>query len=114
MKFDVYCWPGEGFTYPLGIGRRLRIAEPVGSKLLFGTIFPWKGAPVAGFKMGMTCPAALRVLEKSPLRSAAVGRFAVMVLVGCAICVNSWEMKKNNLRRSLFHRCGMYAGPPRL
>src|SRR5215472_16485396 len=98
MKFAVYCWPGDGFTYPFGSGSRLRIACPVGSIMFFGTILPGNGDPVCGFRIGMICPAALRVLEKSPSRSAAVGMFVVMVLVGCAICVNSCEMKKNSRR----------------
>src|ERR1041385_2982199 len=72
-KLALYCWPGEGLTYPLGSGSRLRIAAPVGSMTFLGTILPGKGEPVCGFRIGMTCPAVLRVFEKSPPRSAAVG-----------------------------------------
>src|SRR5258708_39864748 len=98
MKFAMYCCPGEGLTYPFGRGRRLRIADPVGSIIFFGTIFPGNGAPVCGFRIGMIAPAVLRVFEKPPLRSASVGTFVVIVLVGRAVCVNSWQMKKKGLR----------------
>ena len=38
---------------------------------------------------------------------AAVGSFALTVLVAWAICVNSWETKKKSRRLSVFHFLGM-------
>src|SRR5690348_12134316 len=86
-KLARYCWPGDGLRYPLGSGRRLSSADPVGSIALFGMTFPGNGVPVCGFRMQMIWRAAFLVLEKSPLRSAWVGSFACGVTVGCAICV---------------------------
>src|SRR2546426_5426941 len=102
-KFDVDCCPGAGLTYPFAIGNRLKIPFPTGSIIDCGILFPGYCARVAGSIIGMTAPAEFRVFEKSPLRSAAVGMLAILVVVGCAIWVNSWETKKNNRRRSRFH-----------
>src|SRR5262249_51800196 len=113
-KLALYCCPGEGLTYPFGRGSRLRIAAPVGSIMFLGTMLTGKGAPVCGFRMGMIWPAAFFVFEKSPSRSAAVGSLVWRLTVGWAIWVNSWEMKKNSRRFSVFHLCGMYTGPPKL
>src|SRR5215475_57403 len=84
-KLALYCWPGDGLTYPFGFGSRLSNAWPVGSIMLLGTMLPGKGAPVCGLRMGMIWPAGLRVFEKSPPRSASVGSLACSVTVGCAI-----------------------------
>src|SRR3954469_6777362 len=75
-KFALYCWPGDGLTYPFGSGNRFSRAAPVGSIMFFGMTFPANGDPVCGFRIGMICPAAFRVFEKSPSRSAFVGSFA--------------------------------------
>ena len=32
-KLALYCCPGDGLTYPLGKGSRLRIADPVGRSM---------------------------------------------------------------------------------
>src|SRR5882724_7211203 len=114
MKLAVYCWPGAGFTYPLGSGNKPRIAFPVGSIKDCGIRLLGNCTRVAGSRMGMTVPAEFRVFEKSPFRSASVGMLAVLVEVGCAIRVNSWETKKNNRRRSVFHFPGIKTGPPKL
>src|SRR5262249_31802870 len=103
----LYCWPGAGLVYPFGSGSKFRIAAPVGSIMFFGTILPGNGVAVCGFRIGMTWPAALRVLEKSPPRSAAGGSLVWMVTVAGAIGVNSWEMKKNTRSFSVSHLCGM-------
>src|SRR5215471_7911097 len=72
-KLALYCWPGEGLTYPFGNGSKFRIAAPVGSIISLGTMLFGNCTPFCGFKIGMTCPAEFLVLEKSPPRSAAVG-----------------------------------------
>ncbi len=42
-----------------------------------GTMLPGNGAPVVGLMIGITVPLELRLCEKSPEISAAVGSFAM-------------------------------------
>jgi hypothetical protein len=72
------------------------MACPKGSIRFTGIKLLGNCLPVVGSIMEITLPSESLELEKSPLRSACVGIFAVAEVVGTFIRVYSWLQKKKN------------------
>src|ERR1035438_8108211 len=81
----------------LGKGKKLSIAWPTGVMREVGIRLPGNGAPVVGSLMVINDPLFCKLLEKSPVRSRAVGvyLFCTPPVTNCP--VYSWDQKKKSL-----------------
>src|SRR4051812_31081409 len=81
-EFDVHSCPTCRFRIPFGDGKRFSIFWPRELIRPGGMMLPGNCTPVCGSMIGRMLPFVCRVCEKSPPRSAAVGRFTRRVVVG--------------------------------
>ena len=82
IEFDVHSCPTAGFVMPLAFGSRLSMRWPAGRAADArrgasggGMMFPGNATPVLGSMIGWMVPFVIRVCEKSPAFSSAVGMF---------------------------------------
>src|SRR6476620_4473729 len=115
-EFDVHCCPGASCRITLGIGSRLSIACPSGLMRSSGMTLFGNATPVLGSMIGWMVPFVMRVCEKSPARSSAVGRLDRAVTLGRASSVYSCDTKKYVLLFifRLSYTFGITSGPPKL
>ena len=67
-----------------------------------------------GSRTWIRLPLLLKLCEKLPARSSAVGVYTFCVLPATNWPVYSWDQKKKSLFLSLFQCLGINTGPPRL
>ena len=94
VEFDVHSWPA--CRVPDAVSRRQLIEHPLAQRVdaICGDDVPGNAAPVVGSMIGWMVPFVIRVCEKSPAFSSAVGMLARVMVVGRASSVYSCEMKK--------------------
>src|SRR5437588_221559 len=97
-----------------GSGKKLSIAWPKVVIREDGMILPGNCTPVVGSMIGNRVPLLLRVWEKLPWRSSAVGVYLVWLPPPTNWPVYSWEKKKNNFFLSVLKCLGIKTGPPKV
>src|SRR5580765_5858677 len=80
----------------LGIGKIVNNFDEFGSIRLAGITLPGNAAPVVGSLTGYNVFALLKLCEKLPARSRAVGTVKLDTALGCWLGRYSCEKKKNS------------------
>src|ERR1017187_4831563 len=98
----------------LGKGKKLSIAWPNGVMREAGIMLPGNCAPVVGSMIGNKVPLLLKVWEKLPWRSRAVGVYFVWLPPPTNWPVYSCDQKKKSFFFSVLKCLGMNTGPPKV
>src|ERR1035437_8213170 len=98
-----------------GSGKKLSNDWPTGLRRDAGMMLPGNATLLLfGSRTLIRVPLLLKLLEKSPTRSSAVGVYILCEPPVTNWPVYSWDQKKKSRFLSVFQCLGMYTGPPML